>query len=392
MSKILFAYSCYVLLLAINGALNLYPSFFSGVLFLILASFLQFKNILRLQVDKITVCIVLCILFSFLPLVSFNREIFFSAIQELIKYQSLLFIILIARSGPKVPLCDARMAKVLYLLILFFLVLGYLFEISAGHTGGQIKGFLANPNNYALTSFLLFFLIKKNLFEWGVTHALVIILLYLSGTSGAILGYLAGILYYLFYTKRWGVLYVAILLGICISISSLTISSQKFGPVDSAVKKIEVLTQNYENVISGKSFSYSRSIQQLGGDYTSALWRLSHWLRILKVYVNSSPGQWLFGHGIGSSDIIFGIKSHNDYLRILFEGGLVSFGLNFFIWFYLFRKMEGKSKWVVFAIAVFSFTENNYDHFLGMSLMVYYIIGNQSVSPIKKASCLRAYS
>jgi hypothetical protein len=38
--------------------------------------------------------------------------------------------------------------------------------------------------------------------------------------------------------------------------------------------------------------------------------------------------------------------------------------------------MDIKYRWVVLMIAVFSFTENNYDHFPAMSLLAFYMIGS----------------
>ncbi|MBF0413345.1 MAG: O-antigen ligase family protein [Desulfamplus sp.] len=248
----------------------------------------------------------------------------------------------------------------------------------------RVSGFLTNPNNFALTAILLFFLIDFKGSSFSIkllTHIIVVSIILASQTSGAVLGYLAGIGYYSYSFKieahKKILIVLLFLLFIITCIVTLYFNNKYIKAIDSTVKKIEVLKENYDTLISGKPVNYYTSVLEKKGDYTSALWRLNHWANILRLFFNSSYIKIFFGYGVGSTDQHFGIKSHNDYLRIIFEGGIISFLLNMVIWVSLYRQMDIESRWIIVIIAVYSITENNYDNFLVMSMIAFYMIGNR---------------
>lgn len=210
------------------------------------------------------------------------------------------------------------------------------------------------------------------------SHIIVISLILLSRTSGALLGYLAGFLHSkVLETKKYRLIRVTILLIAIFLIIALfaAIPRNTIEPIDKALKKIEAAEKNVNRILSGNKIDYYAMIESAGEDNTSGVWRLNQWNSILTLFVHSSLDKIFFGYGIGATRIFFMADAHNDYLRILFETGLVGLILNMTIWIILYRRMPLKFRSIVIMIAVFCITENNYDNFPAMSLLVFYMIG-----------------
>ncbi len=386
--RIICSFCFYIGILLLNGIWNFLPSFIGAIFFLVLTCVFHYKEFRYFQVNTITVCVFYCLLLSVIPMVSYDKAMIAATFQELVKYYALFFVILIATFLPFGPLSQSKKSKVLYSFVLSFLFVGWLFSVIQGVSNERISGFLANPNNFALTALLLFFLVdlkNSSIMTWVVTHVLVLLMIYVSQTSGAILGYVAGVAYYLINIKKQKMFVIIsfLLLSLFVCVIVFNFDHSPINPIASTLKKISVLKENYGKVMSGKSVDYYSSIIKQNGDYTSALWRFSHWTTILKFYFNSTFDKILFGYGIGSTDVFFGTKAHNDYLRLLFEGGIVSFLFNVLIWGLLYNQMKVHSRWIVVSIAVFSITENNYDHFLAMSLLVFYMVGNRDCKKVR---------
>jgi O-antigen ligase len=310
------------------------------------------------------------------------------AYQELIKYGALNFVILLGMSLPLTPLTRARRAWVMYIMILAFLLSGYLwapiqFSASAmSTTEERVKGFLVNGNTFALTAMLLLFFGDEN--RTGrlikvLNQALVLFLIYLSHTSGALLGYLAGMLYRFIFGKsrfpvivRWAAVAAGLILAAAIFVS---IPPKTFKVVDATTMKIKIASDNIDRVLSDKPIDFYGFIEKNGQDVTSAVWRLYHWNLILNKFRDSSLDKILFGYGIGTMESLFYLKAHNDYLRFLFQTGMIGLLLNLLVWGTLYRRMEVSYRWVAVMIAVFCISENNYDNFPAMSLLAFYMLG-----------------
>jgi O-antigen ligase len=201
------------------------------------------------------------------------------------------------------------------------------------------------------------------------------------------LGYLAGFLYLNIFVKKKNRLISIVLLIVSLSLIVALFAAMPKGtvqPVDATLGKLEIANKNMDRVLSGKKIIFYDIIERQGADNTSGLWRLYQWHRILTLFVQSSADKILFGNGVGTTDLVFKLKAHNDYLRILFETGLIGLILNLSVWFILYRRMAIQYRWLVIMIAVFCFTENNYDHFPAMSLLVFYMIGAGGQSSVEK--------
>jgi O-antigen ligase len=78
------------------------------------------------------------------------------------------------------------------------------------------------------------------------------------------------------------------------------------------------------------------------------------------------------------------MKSHNDYLRLLLETGIIGFALFLFIWGAVYLKMGVQYRWAVVMVAIYCITENNYDHFPAMSLLIFYMLSAKELTEQKE--------
>jgi O-antigen ligase len=265
----------------------------------------------------------------------------------------------------------------------FFLLLGWAWQLITGLHESRVKGFLPNPNNFALTAMVLLYLTneaRSRFIVRAMSHALVIAMIYVSNTGGAIFGYLIGIIHRVYSVKKHRLRLILtlgiVILSITLAFTILPLHS--FKPLETTARKIAVAKENLNLILAHKQINFYEIIQKEKQDTTSLLWRLGQWYNISAYLIASPADKLLFGYGIGTTDAVFKAKSHNDYLRILFETGLIGFIFNLMMWVTIYRGMRPDARWLVTMIAVFSFTENNYDHFPAMSLLVFYMLGSKS--------------
>jgi hypothetical protein len=108
----------------------------------------------------------------------------------------------------------------------------------------------------------------------------------------------------------------------------------------------------------------------LGVGATSAIWRLAHWKRTIRHYSDGTLTQQLLGFGLGSSAQLLGKLPHNEYLRILFEQGVVGLLLFGVAVGTLIKRAPQPLQYVGLIFLIYSFTENNLDNFPFMALFV----------------------
>jgi len=300
----------------------------------------------------------------------------------LVKYSALLLLILIFTSLRLPPLFRARTRSWGLWTTVGILVLGL--GLSGGGAGARLNGIFINPNNFALAALsILFFVDHERDSRWFIVlmHALVITLILLSGTTGALLGYCVG-LYVVVARTRYAVIAHSVLVTLALLLTLFMLASQHLNPdvfarmglLGKMMMKAYVMQSVYTEMFSDAKINYWQIGQQYGGaESTSAVWRIMHWRDTLAAWGNASPLVLLLGFGVGSSEIIMGILPHNDYLRFLFEVGVLGLLTNGMIWWLLFRAAQPSIRWVCAIIAAYCFTENNLDNFLVMSLFVLFI-------------------
>lgn len=303
------------------------------------------------------------------------------AANDTAKYVTLIFLIGLFSSMALPPLYQARSRwwGLGFLLgtLLYGLLIPYRF------IGGRIESIFANPNNFALAAIaLLFFLdVKRDprWLKWSL-HALVVLLLLASGTAGALMGYGVGLVVYALhgkYSRPMGFTLIAIaVLGIALLVAVRGVPSEameRMGPLGQVLLKVHVAQDNFDRILSGSEINYWEMGREYGGaELTSGVWRLMQWREVLQEYWAARWLVKLLGHGLRSSEIILDHLPHNDYLRLLYEIGLLGLAANLTLWIILFRRMVPSSRWVVVMMATYALTENNFDNLLVMSLFVLY--------------------
>lgn len=383
---VIYFYSAYLLLMLFGGIAGVHTTTYGGAMLMVLLYFWYGKYLVKLKMDHVVFFVFICLLIPVIPIAFYSKKLLGETSQEIIKFYALYLLFFLALSLPLTPLGEARNKKVLYGCLLAFLLVGWGWSVLKGGPVTRVKGFLPNPNGFALTAMMLFLLIDEENTRalWKrTTHFLVILFIYISGTSGAILGYLAGISYkYLFKSVSQKTL-MRISLFVCFATLALTIvifiPRGIIKPVDRFVEKIKIVTTYSDRVLENKTIDFYSIIGPNGEDLTSGLWRIYQWNRISTIFMDSSIDKIFFGNGLGTTDVLFGLKSHNDYLRILFETGLLGFFSSIIIWGTLYFRMDLKYRWVVVMIAVYCFTENNFDHFPAMSLLLFYMVSSKKI-------------
>ncbi len=386
---VIYLYCLYIVVIVVGELAGLQvASSIGAAMFLLCLFVLYWHYLFNLKPGLILFSILLCLVLTVIPIVSLDEKVMQKAYQELVKYYALNCVILMGLAMPLTPLARSRRAWLLYFTILVFLLSGWLMRpqhVSATDLLKPVmgvKGFLANGNNFAFTAMMLLFLVdygRLGKIVGGLHLALVVFLIYLSHTSGALLSFLIGIMYR-FIDRKSGIPIIAkwTLVMACIGLSIfifVSIPPKTLEVVDATNAKVTLAVNNISRVFSDKPIDFYEMIQENGQDVTSGVWRLYHWNRILHVFRNSNLVEILFGHGIGTIDSVFGIEAHNDYIRFLFQTGLTGLLLSLFVWVMLFHRMEEQYRWVAVMIACYCMTENNYDNFLAMSLLAFCMMG-----------------
>ncbi len=379
---IIYFYCLYIAIIFAGGLIRVQTADLGGAVFLVMLYVRYGPYLTNLRLSIALVGILAAIVFSVIPVFSLEETVLSKTWHDLVKYWSLYLVLLLGLCLPLTPLQRSGRAGLLYGVVLLFLVTGWIMSRAMGDHDARIKGFLVNPNVFAMAAMMLLFLIDDK--RWGpvirtANHLMVLTLIYVTHTSGALIGYAAGMVYRFVHGEGGGILVRRSIYAVVIAVTAaavfMTIPANTFRAVDQIVEKIKVARENVDRVSSGKEIAYYEIIQKEGSDVTSGAWRLDHWHRIWKKFWDSDMDKILFGYGIGVTPVLFGLKAHNDYLRLLFETGIVGLSIFLVIWASIYRNMDVQYRWVVVMVAVYCLTENNYDHFPSMSLLALYALG-----------------
>jgi hypothetical protein len=271
----------------------------------------------------------------------------------------------------------SRMRGVLAGQVLVILLISLtIFKGGTWDGGTRHSGLFVNPNNLALIPFLLLFFVDLRRDKWFIrvgAHAVVIAVLIFSATSGAVLAYAIGLTVHLSSsvskTFRWVASIVAVLI-VAAGIAFIAMEGERFLPQTRLVNQISVMRTELKDVISGVDIAYYRQEKVLGSGTASGIWRLAHWRKTVATYFDGTIAQQIFGVGIGSSVRVLGVLPHNEYLRMLFEQGLVGLLLFLFAWKRIITTAPVEVRYIGLIIAIYSFSENNLDNFPFMALFI----------------------
>jgi len=351
------------------------------------------RSIMAVSVDK-SVLIVLCILLLsiFTTLYDPTNTIFHNLLKHVVVCVLYIFIF----SMGLAPIYSTPFRTVFIFVLLFMGLVSFIVpNLSETDDVMRMSGFFANANNLSLTMMALMFLIDEDndsRTKKISIHAILVLFLLLSGTSGAILAYLGGLSfkYFLFLksTNRNRNEWILVPIGITLILLGCMLTTDLFMDVPIVKRIADQLSLVWHELplaVSGYQMDYGRLIRMYGTSEFSGIWRISHWRTCFDVIAEANIIQLLFGYGIGASSLLLYKIPHNDYLRVLMEQGIVGLTLSMAFIGILFRRIDKRYRYCVIAIALYCFTENNIDNLLFMSIFIFFLSGYRS--KVHSASC-----
>jgi hypothetical protein len=315
---------------------------------------------------------------ALVPLLHFRGTVSPELVQAYVKYASVCMAICLARilHPPEASMCKKRW-------LLAFGVIGILvlsltvFRGTAYDGGSRHSGLFPNPNNLALIPFLLLCLVDRRrdslLMRIGA-HVFVITVLGYTGTSGAILAYGIGVIVHVRseVTGFLRALVTCVAVGSIIAAAALLLfDARAFLPETRLTSQIAVIRDDFQSVLRGDTIAYYDQVERVLGPGTgSAIWRLAQWRYTIVAWSHGSPIAKLIGFGPGSTTESLGILPHNEYVRVLFEAGIVGLALFGFSFYRMIRTAPPAIRYVGLIFAVYSFSENNLDNFPFMAMLI----------------------
>jgi O-antigen ligase len=106
----------------------------------------------------------------------------------------------------------------------------------------------------------------------------------------------------------------------------------------------------------------------------SFVFRLKHWVDMLSIWGNGDVYNWLFGYGVGSTVRLtdFRLVPHNDYLRLLFEFGLVALAGFVTMLVLIFARLGRRWETVpLLTVAIYLFSENLMNNYTAMAFFFF---------------------
>ena len=294
-----------------------------------------------------------------------------------VKHISLYLVMAVSRMLMLPAASSAGIRRLLVPQIVLVLLLSFITDRGGVWDGGtRHSGLFINPNNLALTAFLLLFFVDRRRDPMTLQisiHALLIAVLAWSRTSGAVVAYGIGLALHFgaLLSRPWRLL-AGTLLSMCgvAALAVLAFTDQSLLPESRLTAQISVISTQLNTVLEGREVAYYEQERVLGPGSGSAIWRLAHWRRTIMTYAAGSPAQQLFGFGLGSSPVLLGKVPHNEYLRVLFEQGLAGLALFGFAFIGIYKTAAPEVRYCALIIAIYSFSENNLENFPFMMLFV----------------------
>jgi len=355
------------------------------------------RGVMAVSVDKSVLLVFGILLLSiFATLYDPTNTIF----HFFLKHIGICILYIIVFSMDLAPVYSTPFRTVFILILLFMGLVSFIVpNVSETDDVMRMSGFFVNANMFSLSMMTLLFLIdeeKDSRAKKFSIHAIIILFLLLSGTSGAILAYLGAMVFkYLLLlksTRRYRNKWVLLPIGIALLLLGCLLTSHLFMDVP-IVKRI--VTQLYmvwhelPLAASGYELDYGHLNRIYGTNDCSGIWRISHWRTCVDVVADANIVQLLCGHGIASSTLLLYNVPHNDYLRVLIEQGLV--GLTLYIAFFLtmFRRIDSRHWYCIVMIALYCFSENNMENLLFMSVFVFFLASAQKKTTTQPSTAQR---
>ncbi len=265
--------------------------------------------------------------------------------------------------------------KILFMMLIIFPFILWVWQLAIGRvafgSSGEVSIF-ANRNNaalYAVTLLALYNVLSSK----PIKSFLVYIF---TGVCFSTLGVLLAIMIAILITlPRAHILRFIILFATLAFFGFLVwLINPELGIFARLLPVIDSIRYISTGQIVLSSVTYAELVQILHTSDLSFIFRLKHWLDFLTIYANGSIFEWIFGFGIGSSEHMSEkhLVPHNDYLRYLFECGVVTF-IGFVLLIGTIIAKSGR-RWEsipLFVIAIYFFSENLVANFVAMILFYF---------------------
>ncbi len=348
------------------------------------------RGIMAVSVDK-SVLLVFCIMLLsiFATLYDPTNTVF----HNLLKHVAVCILYIFIFSMGLAPIYSTPFRTIFVLVLLFMGIVSFIVpNVSETDDVMRMSGFFVNANNFSLTMMTLLFLIneeKDSRAKKISIHAILVLFLILSGTSGAILAYLGAMLFKYFillksshrYRNKW----ILVSIGIALVLLGCMLTTNLFMDVPIVkriVTQLSLVWHELPLAASGYELDYGKLSSMYGTSDCSGIWRISHWRTCIDVIADANIVQLICGYGIGASSLLLYKVPHNDFLRVLMEQGII--GLTLYIAFFLtvFRRIDWRYRYCIIAIALYCFSENNMDNLLFMTIFAFFLASAQSKAPI----------
>lgn len=268
-----------------------------------------------------------------------------------------------------------RQARFLLYALPMILLSFYLFVLGgSGNFGGSVA-FLANRNN--LSGLIIAIVLTISVINPG--HRLVYLLLpvlILVGTLGGVLALAIALI--TGYGLRPRYLIAAVAFVSLIGYAALTLDWSFAVRINNAFIILATMWElNFLDALDTMTFSDAAGLVSNASD-TSIFFRLKQWLEIV-IVMASNWGQLIYGFGFSASEVLTTSQKlpHNDWLRVLFEGGvfsLATFGLLTLVALRDLYRYDLQSFIVGLGLFVFMLSDNLIDNFL-LSFLLFYSLG-----------------
>jgi len=287
------------------------------------------------------------------------------------------------------PIYSTPFRKV-FIAVLLFMGFVSLLMPNASETDNvmRMSGFFVNANMFSLSMMTLLFLIdeeKDSMATKFSIHAVLVLFLLLSGTSGAILAYCGAMLFkyvlLLKSTRRYRNKWVLLVFGMILLLMGFMLTTNLFMDVPIVkriVNQVYMIWHELPLAASGYELDYGNLNNRYGTSDCSGLWRIAHWRTCINIVVNANIVQLLCGHGIASTNLLLYKVPHNDYIRVLIEQGIIGLTLYFAFFLTVLRRIDSRHWYCIVAFAIYCFSENNIDNLLFMTIFVFFLASAQS--------------
>lgn len=245
--------------------------------------------------------------------------------------------------------------------------------------------FFSQSNSFTymgLSAIFLFYISHRNQNPLKYFRVCVILLLayIFSGTSFSILiGFIIALTYvYRNNTnfRKWLIL-ISIVMLLCIEFSSVAL----FVRIRDLLKFIQMENMRIlfsPETIDQTAVNHSEMFESERHDVTSVLWRILYWKTILIYYIRHLPWS-LLGLGDNCFRNLFYYQPHNEFIRILFEFGIIPFGI-IIGWISKLWKLVRNTRYSFFVIIIgfIYMTHNPLEQFVPNAI-IYFCFGYLSI-------------